>query len=792
MPLLRSFRLSIYLTLALACLSLGYAEEGLLPETPYITVSVIVLIAVAYQFEGRWSLSLGSANMVGAILAVALIAWIGFQFVRPPTGLLEYLPFPASLLPYLGPVLMILVPAKLFRPKHIGDFWAMQGIGLLAVTLACAMAYDLIFCFLLIAYLFSFAWSLALFYLYREVRPSDPTPGEIVTEPAPNFRLGKLSTRWSLLIVGGSLLLFLVTPRPAERPWELSMVVRGKLITGLSEGLIDLNRDGSLEPNREVAFEVYADDVAGNPILNLNPNQHWRASSLSFYENGRWLRDRPSGIFVQDRITPNQRRDSRPFAPEDRLAMRNERLPDFGPDAIYLRYRLHRNAGNWNILADPVLWRSQDLPPVYVHDGGRGTITHREDGQFEWYSTPGGTRGGYTQITLPLTDPDLSPPMNISLSYQELLTQFASAGLAERLRRWTTNLLVRLVREQKLPQTVLEENDPLTQLPLARHHEAIARAFESYLAASGEYGYSLTMNRRDKGADPIEDFLFNTKTGYCQQFASALVLMLRSQGIPAQLVLGFRGGESRGGGWYDIRQSDAHAWVETIVTRSPPRSIVPSRRGDKPPSTEGESFHWLTLDPTPSTDADIKGEGGFVNWLWGRKAWSESVFRNFVLGYDSTARQQAVKSIVASVQETVEAVREGDIPWWMTASIVGTGLALGWIFLIPHSSRRPRAITQRSPLAAPWKPFHDRLLKLLARRGFDMKLGATPREFTEEVAVNLRSDPRTVGVAEIPLSIAEACYRVCFGDQHIPPEEQLRLDAAIEQLEQVLSTARST
>jgi len=46
MPLLRSFRLSIYLTLALACLSLGYAEEGLLPETPYITVSVVVLIAV--------------------------------------------------------------------------------------------------------------------------------------------------------------------------------------------------------------------------------------------------------------------------------------------------------------------------------------------------------------------------------------------------------------------------------------------------------------------------------------------------------------------------------------------------------------------------------------------------------------------------------------------------------------------------------------------------------------------------------------------------------------------------
>lgn len=172
----RAFRISTYSTLALACLCLGYAEGDLLPEMPFITAFVIVMIAFAYRSEGRWSLSLQSANTVGGVLTVGLVCWISFQFLRPTMGLIDALPFPANLLPYLGPVLMILVPAKLFRPKHIGDYWALHGIGLLAVTLGCAMANDFFFGALLICYVFCFAWSLALFHLYREIGNNDGCP----------------------------------------------------------------------------------------------------------------------------------------------------------------------------------------------------------------------------------------------------------------------------------------------------------------------------------------------------------------------------------------------------------------------------------------------------------------------------------------------------------------------------------------------------------------------------------------------------------------------------------------
>ena len=169
MNLIRPFRFSIYLTLALACICLGYAEGTLLPESPYITGAVILLIVVSYRLDGRWSLSLRAANIVGGCLILMLFAWIAMQFLREPPDFAQHLPFPALLLPYLGPVLMILIPAKLFRPKHNGDYWAMHGIGLLAVCLGSAMASDLFFGALLVAYLFSFAWSMSLFHLLREL-----------------------------------------------------------------------------------------------------------------------------------------------------------------------------------------------------------------------------------------------------------------------------------------------------------------------------------------------------------------------------------------------------------------------------------------------------------------------------------------------------------------------------------------------------------------------------------------------------------------------------------------------
>ncbi|HEX2164378.1 MAG TPA: DUF3488 and transglutaminase-like domain-containing protein, partial [Thermoanaerobaculia bacterium] len=101
-----------------------------------------------------------------------------------------------------------------------------------------------------------------------------------------------------------------------------------------------------------------------------------------------------------------------------------------------------------------------------------------------------------------------------------------------------------------------------------------ARRLERYLIDN--YEYTLDLVGRP-GDEAIQRFLFDDRRGHCEYFASALVLLLRSQGVHARLVTGFLGGERNALGLHVVRQSNAHAWVEAWIP--------------------GEG--WRTLDPTP-------------------------------------------------------------------------------------------------------------------------------------------------------------------------------------------------
>ncbi|HEV8578372.1 MAG TPA: transglutaminaseTgpA domain-containing protein [Thermoanaerobaculia bacterium] len=128
-----------------------------------------------------------------------------------------------------------------------------------------------------------------------------------------------------------------------------------------------------------------------------------------------------------------------------------------------------------------------------------------------------------------------------------------------------------------------------------------ARRLESYLMDS--YSYTLDFVGRSP-ENPIEDFLFRYRSGQCEYFASAMVLMLRSQGIPARLVTGFLGGEYNPfEGYYIVRQNNAHAWVEAYVA--------------------GQG--WRIFDPTPP--AGRPGEAGEGSWLLAQQAWDFVLFR---------------------------------------------------------------------------------------------------------------------------------------------------------------------
>lgn len=114
------------------------------------------------------------------------------------------------------------------------------------------------------------------------------------------------------------------------------------------------------------------------------------------------------------------------------------------------------------------------------------------------------------------------------------------------------------------------------------------RAFaERLMAGFAEdgFGYTLSPPRLDgEDGDKLDRFFFDTKRGYCSHYAMAMATALRAVGIPANVIIGYHGGEWNAyGGYYRVRQSDAHAWVEAELApgkwyRFDPTQMVPSAR----------------------------------------------------------------------------------------------------------------------------------------------------------------------------------------------------------------------
>ena len=119
----------------------------------------------------------------------------------------------------------------------------------------------------------------------------------------------------------------------------------------------------------------------------------------------------------------------------------------------------------------------------------------------------------------------------------------------------------------------------------------------------------------------MEDFLFFTHAGHCERFATALVLMLRSQGIPAVLVLGFKGCEpAEEPGRYIVRQEHAHAWVEALIQDYRPR----------PWWNVWQTSRWLTLDPTPT---GIPAEAASTGWTDRATSWLRRIYNTYLIAY---------------------------------------------------------------------------------------------------------------------------------------------------------------
>ena len=709
-----------------------------------------------------------------------------FQIVRPPTGLTDILPWPASALPYLAAVLMILIPAKMYRPKHSGDYWAMHGLALLAMAMACALAQDGTFALVFAAFAVAFVWSLAGFHLYREAGPGAadrPLAGG-------RWRALKPAALWAALTGVVAVPLFWATPRTGSH-WELGMNSRGR-VTGASDGPVDLNTTGPVAVNQERAFEVYAEDRDGRPVLDLPPDLKFRTAHLQQYDTGRWVRNQFSSLQSADRAT----------SPTGAVANPRDRLPDLGPGMHYLTFTLDPRLIKTPPLADPVTWQTGRVSPAVsrFEDGAYRSWVHRHDGTLDGAINFETGPSQYVQAWAPPAEPGVGRPLRVVPA--PYLTR-VPGGLT-RLRKYTNDLVARMAADGTLPPGVLTDLDPDTMARAPRYHAAIGRALEHHLAASGEFGYTLDLARKDKGIDPAEDFLFNTKAGHCQRFATALVLMLRTQGVPCQMVIGYRGCTGRGDGWYDVREDEAHAWVEMLVPAGtedlepvaevsgvypgwpPARQTPPAFPAWQPVMQYGwfmggalalaatpipppwQPMRWVTLDPTPGGSGTDDAAAGTL-LTQARQRW-EAVFKALLLTYNAQSREAAA-----------EAVQE-----WVRDEGGGFYLAGGAVALVGLWAWRRRVRRKRAAWAGVPDPLR-RLVAVLTAAGHGWRGGQTAREWAAGAAADLRAGPRTAAVAGVPERVVSAYYAERFGGRAVGPAERQLLDADVGRLAAALA-----
>jgi transglutaminase-like putative cysteine protease len=117
----------------------------------------------------------------------------------------------------------------------------------------------------------------------------------------------------------------------------------------------------------------------------------------------------------------------------------------------------------------------------------------------------------------------------------------------------------------------------------AQHADPVARAQEvlNYFR-NEEFFYTLTPPLL--GGDPVDEFLFETRRGFCEHYAGAYAVLMRAAGIPARVVVGYQGGElNPTGNYLIVRQYDAHAWTELWfpergwVRIDPTAAVAPER-----------------------------------------------------------------------------------------------------------------------------------------------------------------------------------------------------------------------
>jgi protein-glutamine gamma-glutamyltransferase len=718
------FRLTSYATIAAAALAL-FVSGGV---GVWLVTAFAAMMIAAWKLEGtRWQLSERVALIV--ILASLPIFYLDWRILT--VGLdLEFLETGRRTnveVAVLAHLILFLSAVKLLQRKADRDWFFLYLISFFEVLLAAGLTASPAFFATLILYLLCALSTVVAFEIQKARKKVMATQTRLLVRPDSTLfrklpmrlwrrryletrRLPLVSIGLLVLIVVLALPFFLIAPRTAS-----SALRRGgngvSGFIGFSDN-VTLGQIGQLKGNDEIFMHVRIESGNAKPDAGLR----WRGVALDVFTGKAWKKSAMAERF-------EKKENDRGFF----QVGTTEELSRLTNQTFYVEP-----------VDTPVLFGA----PRIVAVQGRLPFV-RIDSESAIQTRPHDQERLVYKIYSDTTDPGANQLRSDRLQYS-----------------------VEFLRYLELPSNLDPRIGALAQNVIQRAGVPDgydkARAIESYLRES--YGYTLDL--KAGGPDPLADFLFNVRVGHCEYFATAMAVMLRTQGVASRVVNGFLPGEyNEAAGAFTVRQSDAHSWVEVYF-----------------PQTQS----WVTFDPTPPAGRSARVRSGLTGVLSKYSEALELMWFQYVVGYDKQEQRSLVTSLRKELMDFQrESINRFDrarsaLPFVVKPMVI-TLASLTAIVIIVFLTRRVRHLGWRRGLKV-WSSatdgeqvrvdFYERLLTIMARRGLTRAAHQTPLEFAV-----------LAGADEAAL-ITSAYNRVRFGNQPLTALENRTLEQALARLEQ--------
>ncbi len=722
MPFNQALRLSSVLLAAAAFIGLALGTN--LPEWLLLLTGVSLIVALLR------ALDVDRLRHVLPRIRLSTIAWNVLTVMAFAEFWVDLAWISADLLAAGVHFLMILMVVKLFNLDQRRDYLHLYAISLMAILGSAASTTDLWYLPVFLAYLLMGIWTLLLYQLTKEANLGHPVPsfpeGSTMTSRGRQQITPELFWLANGLAVGAlclTVLIFFTIPRVSA---GFGHKGSGEALrtSGFSE-TVDLGMIGPIKRDPGIVMRVELPDRTG-----LQSDRFYlRGMAYDRYDGKSWttrlshrrpLAESPAGTFT---VRHTSSRSPRPLG---------------------------------QLIRQTILLEALDTAVLFA-----APYPESVSGQFlAVQSDPTGA------IYLPF--PTSS---RIEYTVQSRPAAVASADLQFQPALYTEVFSQHFLQLPESSERVGALAREITQSKTSAYEKA--QAIEAYLSRNYRYSLDIAsgMQRR-----PLEEFLFERKTGYCEHYATAMVVLLRNVGVPARLVTGFLATEwNEYGNYYLVRQRDAHAWVEVHLPSS----------------------GWVTMDPTPA----VSEPAGDSQWFaasrvidtlrlrWNRffvqynAADQLAVMRGLKEG-TTVVRDRAwssVSSILAPAGDfagkLLSRVVEGNVRLMVGfLSFVGLGLGLViWLVQRKPWSRWNSSNSSHGQHAVITQIYRN-VLKQSARHGIIKPEQATPREFLLVVK------NQWAAAAEFVSTITELYCRRRFGRMMLTQQE---IDLAYHSLRQL-------